>query len=975
MKKNLFLILAALALGTGLTSCGEDGHTPYIGDNGNWWINSSDLGVPAQGQDGSNGRDGSDGQNGSDGKDGVDGKDGSDGQNGSDGVGVTVVSVEKTGSDGPVDTYTITFSDGTTSTFTVTNGQIIDITSVEKTSTEGLVDTYTITFSNGSTYSFSVTNGKDGADPATIVSVEHTSTEGLIDAYTITYSDGSKTTFAVTNGEDGESPYIGENGNWWVGDTDTGVLADYDKANDVPLTELSDGLVYTTMTVEGKTGFVVTDWSGDLFSSMHGRDPDSDHLVIPNYIGSIPVIGVQSLGDDGLSAKAKTITLSENTVYLGTGAFGGTYWATTSFDFHGAKIKSIPAACFAGFSEVEFHNIPNGIERIGESAFYNIKNLDHFDFSKTTYIGQYAFVSWQTDYVYLPKTVETVGSAAFASTYVYTEHETKPDTWADQIGSSNDEYGVLTTNCKISGDYLYSVKDGVASLHKYLGTSKKITLPSSIGGYAVKSVGYGFNSAVNMDIDEDDYAKLASLMRLEEITIPEGVTSIDYGALLCIGTMIKAPKSLVTVDEEFIEWLEGGADYCVSFLALAGTDMPTVMDCGHVEDVTKEEVEASTTRVAFGVDFTKLANDGMFYYLDNGASYSLFAYMGLKGENLKVPATYNSKPVSIIGSKAFGLDPTLKSIDISEGVTRIRAYAFTCHINLPLEWIRIPTSVEIFNANGIYCNGESMYENHVSIYVAANSKPVDWDSNWTDAPNYVSYGIVGEIKSNAYFYYLKGSTSVGLLKHLGTSLNVYIPSTLDGLPVTKIHNGFYGSDYGAFVFIPASIITIESKAFVNRGGYTYNFYCYASSTPSGWADNWYYRASSGSVSKNWNQTSRFDYAYSGEYVYRVEDDTVTLLAHQGNMAEIRVPRKLNGKTVASIDCYCFEFTGGGSIYIPQEVTTILGYGLDCALAGSNTIDVYCEPTSRPSGWNSYFANNSRGSGSCFSVHYGAELGY
>ena len=34
---------------------GEDGHTPYIGKNGNWWINGADTGVYAGGKDGENG--------------------------------------------------------------------------------------------------------------------------------------------------------------------------------------------------------------------------------------------------------------------------------------------------------------------------------------------------------------------------------------------------------------------------------------------------------------------------------------------------------------------------------------------------------------------------------------------------------------------------------------------------------------------------------------------------------------------------------------------------------------------------------------------------------------------------------------------------------------------------------------------------------------------------------------------------------
>lgn len=40
------------------------------------------------------------------------------------------------------------------------------VASVEKTSTDGLVDTYTVTFSNGESFTYTVTNGADGADGA-----------------------------------------------------------------------------------------------------------------------------------------------------------------------------------------------------------------------------------------------------------------------------------------------------------------------------------------------------------------------------------------------------------------------------------------------------------------------------------------------------------------------------------------------------------------------------------------------------------------------------------------------------------------------------------------------------------------------------------------------------------------------------------------------------------------------------------------
>ena len=48
---------------------GKDGLTPFIGENGNWWIGTIDTGVLASG---TNGRDGADGKNGIDGKNGAD---------------------------------------------------------------------------------------------------------------------------------------------------------------------------------------------------------------------------------------------------------------------------------------------------------------------------------------------------------------------------------------------------------------------------------------------------------------------------------------------------------------------------------------------------------------------------------------------------------------------------------------------------------------------------------------------------------------------------------------------------------------------------------------------------------------------------------------------------------------------------------------------------------------------------------------
>jgi hypothetical protein len=83
------------------------------------------------------------------------------------------------------------------------------ISSVVKTSTVGLVDTYTITFNDSTTQTFTVTNGTDGVDGVNgrgIVSITRTSgtgAAGTTDTYTITYTDSTTSTFTVYNGADG----------------------------------------------------------------------------------------------------------------------------------------------------------------------------------------------------------------------------------------------------------------------------------------------------------------------------------------------------------------------------------------------------------------------------------------------------------------------------------------------------------------------------------------------------------------------------------------------------------------------------------------------------------------------------------------------------------------------------------------------------------------------------------------------------
>ena len=113
---------------------GVDGLTPFIGENGNWWIGTLDTGVRAsgekgdkgdqgeqgiqgekgdkgdQGETGAQGPQGEKGDKGDQGETGAQGPQGEQGEKGEDGVGIEKVGYDKDGN------LVITFTDGTTQT-------------------------------------------------------------------------------------------------------------------------------------------------------------------------------------------------------------------------------------------------------------------------------------------------------------------------------------------------------------------------------------------------------------------------------------------------------------------------------------------------------------------------------------------------------------------------------------------------------------------------------------------------------------------------------------------------------------------------------------------------------------------------------------------------------------------------------------------------------------------------------------------
>ena len=157
--------------------------------------------------------------------------------NGKDGNGIE--SIEMTGTEGLVDTYTITCTNGDSYDLKVTNGVGITEIKLTATSDDGLTNTYTAYLSDGTTTTFSINlvkgdpglsayevaveNGFEGtvaewleqlggSGGIGVTGIEYVGSKDNIDTYEIHYGDGSSFQFTVTNGLNGQDGADGKDG-------------------------------------------------------------------------------------------------------------------------------------------------------------------------------------------------------------------------------------------------------------------------------------------------------------------------------------------------------------------------------------------------------------------------------------------------------------------------------------------------------------------------------------------------------------------------------------------------------------------------------------------------------------------------------------------------------------------------------------------------------------------------------------------
>ena len=189
-----------------------------------------------------------------------------------------------------------------------------------------------------------------------------------------------------------------------------------------------------------------------------------------------------------------------------------------------------------------------------------------------------------------------------------------------------------------------------------------------------------------------------------------------------------------------------------------------------------------------------------------------------------------------------------------------------------------------------------------------------------------------------------------------------VPSTV----VEICDKAFYDCDYLEMAYIPASVEKMGYRVFYY--GNSLKVYCEADTAPQGWNSSWY----GNSASPVWGVS---EIVVSGDYMLSINDDgTAKIFSYSGSVKMLEIPSEIDGYTVSAIGeeafYNCDNLIG---VIFPDTVTEIGEYSFyDCdslcfayipssvsyvgyyAFYYGDNLKIYCEASSRPSDWDSYW---------------------
>lgn len=342
-----------------------------------------------------------------------------------------------------------------------------------------------------------------------------------------------------------------------------------------------------------------------------------------------------------------------------------------------------------------------------------------------------------------------------------------------------------------SGQWTYIVQNGAATITRSTATGA-VTIPSVLGGFAVRKVGNGQWPPV---FGYDNTS-------VTSVNLPDSVTSIGANAFAdCAGlTSVSIPDNVTSIG--------GGAfGSCTGLTSVSIGDGVTSIGGGAFGGCTGlisiSIGSASTTYSSIdGVLFSKTAATLVTYPIGKEGPYTIptsvthigaEAFLGCTGlTGVSIPDSVTS-----IGDRAFSGCAGLTSVSISDGVTSIGNFAFRDCAGLTS--VTIPDSV---TSIGMYAFGRCTGLTSVSIGNGVTYIGVEAFRDCNALASVVIGSSVTEIQTSVF----QGCTGLRQIT-LAEGLLAVGGGWFQSLPITS-------------VIIPDSVTSIGGYAFANCSGLT-----------------------------------------------------------------------------------------------------------------------------------------------------------